>query len=143
MENYKQILVAIDGSKQAEKAFQQALDLAKKYQATLGIASIIDLRSFSPNVSYDGSFEKEAMEKVTTQIKEYVRQAEKAGIAEVKTYLESGNPKTLLAKEIPDKFEADLIIVGATGMNRIEQVVLGSVSSYILAHATIAVLIAR
>ncbi|WP_163652037.1 universal stress protein [Listeria sp. PSOL-1] len=143
MENYKQILVAIDGSTQADKAFQQALDLAGKYQATLGIASIVDLRSFSPNVSYDGTLEKEAMERVTTQIKEYVNQAEKAGVPEVKTYVESGNPKRLLAKEIPEKFEADLIIVGATGMNRVERVVLGSVSSYILARAMVDVLIAR
>ncbi|EUJ31271.1 hypothetical protein MFLO_09492 [Listeria floridensis FSL S10-1187] len=30
MENYKRILVAVDGSDQADRAFQKALELAKK-----------------------------------------------------------------------------------------------------------------
>ncbi|EFR85658.1 putative universal stress protein, partial [Listeria monocytogenes FSL F2-208] len=36
-----------------------------------------------------------------------------------------------------------LIICGATGMNRVEKLVLGSVSSYIMAHAICDTLIAR
>ena len=39
---YSKIMVAVDGSKQAEKAFLEALDLAKDNEAELIIVSIIN-----------------------------------------------------------------------------------------------------
>ncbi len=143
MEHYKRILVGVDGSDQADHAFKKALELARKYDATLGIASIVDLRSFSPNISYDGSLEERAMQAAKARIAGYREEAEKAGLHEIATYIESGNPKTILAKELPEEFDADLIVVGATGLNRVEKIVLGSISSYILGHAKVDTLIAR
>ncbi|EMG27547.1 universal stress protein family [Listeria fleischmannii 1991] len=143
MENYKRILVGVDGSDQADRAFKKALELALKYQATLGVASVVDLRSFSPNVSYDGSLEERAKEAAKARIAGYRKEAEKAGLENIATYVESGNPKTILAKNLPEEFEADLIVVGATGLNRVEKIVLGSISSYVLGHAHVDTLIAR
>lgn len=41
-ETYKNILVAVDGSDQSEKAFQEAIKIAKRNSATLHILSVIE-----------------------------------------------------------------------------------------------------
>lgn len=140
---YQRILVALDGSTQAEIAFLKAVELAKATDSELGIASIVDIRSFSPNISYDGGLEKAAHEESTARLAEYKKLAEEAGIEQVHTFLEIGNPKTLLARDIPAQFDADVLICGATGLNRIEKIVLGSVSAYVLQHAICDVLVVR
>ncbi|MBC2100141.1 universal stress protein [Listeria booriae] len=140
---YTRILVALDGSKQAEIAFLKAVELAKATGAKLGIASIVDVRSFSPNLSYDGVLEQLATEEATARLAEYKELAEKAEVTSVIPFLEVGNPKTLLARDIPAEFDADVLICGATGLNRIEKIVLGSVSAYVLQHAICDVLVVR
>ncbi|AQY52058.1 hypothetical protein PWEIH_08951 [Listeria weihenstephanensis FSL R9-0317] len=140
---YQRILVALDGSKQAEIAFLKAVELSKATGSELGIASIVDIRSFSPNISYDGALELAAREEATARLESYQELAEKADITKVRVFLEAGNPKTLLAHDIPKKFDADVLICGATGLNRIEKIVLGSVSAYVLQHAICDVLVVR
>ncbi|EUJ18479.1 universal stress protein [Listeria grandensis] len=140
---YQRILVALDGSTQAEIAFLKAVELAKATGAELGLASIVDIRSFSPNISYDGGLEKAAYEESAARLAEYKKLAGEAGIKQVHTLLEIGNPKTLLARDLPAKFDADVLICGATGLNRIEKIVLGSVSAHVLQHAICDVLVVR
>ena len=55
----------------------------------------------------------------------------------------NGNPKTLLARTIPDAEEVDLILVGATGLNAFERLLVGSSSEYILRHAKVDLLVVR
>ncbi|MDX1770039.1 MAG: universal stress protein, partial [Planococcaceae bacterium] len=42
---YKHILVAVDGSKEAEWAFKNSVAIAKRNDATLNLANVIDTRS--------------------------------------------------------------------------------------------------
>ena len=60
--DYKTILVAVDGSNDAERAFRKAVQIARRNQAKLFLAHIIDTRAFttvgiytyeSPLVDYD------------------------------------------------------------------------------------------
>ena len=44
---YKNILVAIDGSQEAEWAFKKAIDIAKRNNAKLLLAHVIDTRTFA------------------------------------------------------------------------------------------------
>ncbi|WP_196198982.1 universal stress protein, partial [Streptococcus equi] len=84
---------------------------------------------------------------VSTEAKEvlgdFEKQAREAGLTEVKQVIEFGNPKTLLAHDIPDKEEVDLIMVGATGLNTFERLLIGSSSEYILRHAKVDLLVVR
>lgn len=140
---YKRILVAVDGSKQAEKAFHEAVQLAKALDASLALASVIDVRSFPSFTAEGRTWEAELRSDVEEILSKYVQIAEVEGIQSVGTFLEVGNPKKLLTEEIPDLFGADLIVCGATGLTRLEKVLMGSISSYIVKHATCQVLIAR
>lgn len=60
-----------------------------------------------------------------------------------KKITEIGNPKTLLAKDIPIREKADLIMVGATGLNTFERLLIGSTSEYILRHSKVDMLVVR
>ncbi|MFV8213473.1 universal stress protein, partial [Streptococcus pluranimalium] len=57
--------------------------------------------------------------------------------------VEFGNPKSLLAIDIPDREGADLIMLGATGLNAFERLLVGSSSEYILRNAKIDILVVR
>lgn len=47
LDNYKKILVGIDGSVEATKAFDKAVATALRNDAELVIANVIDLRAFN------------------------------------------------------------------------------------------------
>ena len=87
------------------------------------------------------------VEQVTDTAKEtlddYVAYAKEQGGANVSYTIEYGAPKTLIAKEVPAKMHADLIMIGATGLNAVERVVIGSVTEYVTRTAVCDVLVVR
>ena len=74
---------------------------------------------------------------------DFEKQARAAGIETVKQIIEFGNPKTLLAHDIPDREKVDLIMVGATGLNTFERLLIGSSSEYIMRNAKVDLLVVR
>lgn len=142
-QSYKTILVAVDGSIGAELALHKAIHVAKRNQARLIIAHVIDTRALHNVAAFDASvyeiLEKEAQSLLAT----YKEQAIEAGLTDVRVVIEMGNPKTLLAQDIPKETGADLMMLGATGLNAFERLLIGSSSEYILRHASIDLLIVR
>ena len=142
-QSYKTILVAVDGSVGAELALHKAIHVAKRNQARLVIAHVIDTRALHNVAAFDASvyetLEKEAKE----LLRSYQEEATEAGLSDVQIIIEFGNPKTILAYDIPKQTGADLMLLGATGLNAFERLLIGSSSEYILRHATIDLLIVR
>lgn len=142
-QSYKTILVAVDGSVGAELALHKAIHVAKRNQARLVIAHVIDTRALHNVAAFDASvyetLEKEAKE----LLRSYQEEAKEAGLSDVQIIIEFGNPKTILAYDIPKQTGADLMLLGATGLNAFERLLIGSSSEYILRHATIDLLIVR
>ena len=75
--------------------------------------------------------------------KTILKRAKDAGLHNVATVIEMGNPKVLLAHDIPEQEGVDLIMVGATGLNAFERLLVGSSSEYILRHAKVDLLVVR
>lgn len=140
---YKKILVAIDGSDAAEKAFEKALEVAKNNDAEIVLTHVIDVRTFASAGAYDRTLSERAEKYGKEILEEYVERAKKAGIEKVSTSLEYGSPKVIIAKEIAQEVEADLIVAGATGMNAVERFLIGSVTESITRYAKCDVLIVR
>jgi len=143
MKQYHRIQVAVDGSKEADLAFKKAIAAAKRNEAALEILHVIDTRSFQ-NVS---SFDSEMVEQVSNDAKEklqnYYQQATEAGVNEVHYSIEFGAPKAIIAHQFPKKHQIDLIILGATGLNAVERILIGSVTEYVTRTADCDVLVCR
>ena len=140
---YKNIIVAIDGSDASEKAFNKALKVTKINQARLILAHVVDSRTFATAEAYDRTLAERADEYAKDLLDRYVEKAKANGVTDLIRYIEYGSPKVKIAKDIAKKFEADLIICGATGMNAVERFLIGSVSESITRHAKCDVLVIR
>ncbi|ESU30891.1 universal stress protein UspA [Bacillus sp. 17376] len=140
---YKNILVAVDGSKQAAWAFKKAIEIAKRNDASLVMTHIIDLRTFATVEAYDRTISERATKFATELMESYKQQAIEAGIKDVDYDIDYGSPKVKIAKDVAKKYNADLIICGATGMNAVERFFIGSVSEHITRYASCDVLVVR
>lgn len=140
---YKNILVAVDGSKEAEWAFKNSVAIAKRNDATLNLANVIDTRSFAAVEAYDRSIADKAQAFAEELLAGYKKEAEAAGVTKVNVIVDYGSPKSVIAKDLANKVEADLIICGATGLSAVERFLIGSVSEYIVRAAKCDVLVVR
>lgn len=140
---YKQILVAVDGSKESEWAFKKAVAIADRNEATLNLINIIDTRSYAAVEAYDRSIAERAQKFAEELLNDYKVEAEKAGVQNVNVIVEYGSPKTMISRDISKKLQADLIICGATGLNAVERFLIGSVSENIVRSAKCDVLVVR
>lgn len=142
-QTYNRIMIAIDGSEPADKAFNKAINLAKKNNAELFIVHILDTRVFQYFTSVDETMLNETSEAAEETLIDYARRAKEAELSHVTPIIQHGLPKTLIASEIPTEYDIDLIILGATGLNAVERLLVGSVSEYVVRHALCDVLIVR
>lgn len=143
LQEYKRILVAVDGSQEAEKAFRKAVEVAKRNNASLVLAHVIDTRAYQSFSTFDGSIADNAREEAKKILEEYKEYAKKEGLSEVEVVLEFGSPKVIIAKQIPESENIDLIMLGATGLNAVERIFVGSVSEYVIRHARCDVMVVR
>ncbi|OZI12812.1 universal stress protein UspA [Bacillaceae bacterium SAS-127] len=140
---YEHILVAVDGSKEAEWCFKKSIEIAKRNEATLNLVHVIDTRSFAAIEAYDRSIAERASKYGNELLEEYKTEADKAGVKTVNTFVEYGSPKVIIPKDVAKKVEADLIVCGATGLNAMERFLIGSVSEHITRAAHCDVLVVR
>ncbi|NQI34599.1 universal stress protein [Streptococcus suis] len=143
LQTYQSILVAVDGSTNAEVALQKAIQVAKRNQAKLTIAHVIDTRALHNVVAFDASIYESLEKEAETLLGNYKKWATDAGLTDIATIVEFGNPKTLLSTDIPQEAGADLMLLGATGLNTFERLLIGSSSEYIMRHTDIDILIVR
>lgn len=141
--NYENVVIAVDGSKASEKAFNKSVEIAKVNESKLIITHIVDTRTFATAEAYDKSLSERAEKYARDLLSEYVENAKEAGVAEVEPILKYGSPKVAISKEVAPENDADLIVIGATGLNAVERFLIGSVSESVARYAKCDVLIVR
>lgn len=148
MKNYKVILVGLDGSKNSVNAGQRAIEMAAKLKAKLVLTTVLKPQinvafggvGLEPSNLNDGRLADE--EKLANEnLKKIYEQAKAAGVEDVELKVKVGNPKVELAKELPAQYQADLIIVGATGLNRVDRLIIGSTAAYVVRNSGIDTLV--
>lgn len=139
---FRNILVAIDGSADAEQALAQAIDLAASQQARLTLFSGIVV---PPPVGYVGvsgdvtaNLVHEAEAEAETTLRAAVGRVPE-GVS-VDSVLSSEPVRPALVAEIT-KGGHDLVVMGSRGRGAVRSVLLGSVSHYVLHHSPVPVLI--
>lgn len=144
IQEYRRVMVAVDGSDSAERAFKKATRIAVRNHSDLVIVHVVDTRTYSMGMPalYTEGIVSES-EVMTEQLEKYKQEAQAQGVSNVSVEIAKGHPRTLLAEELPKRHKVDLIIVGQTGLNAIERWMIGSVSEYILRTAPCDVLIVK
>ncbi|HLR70536.1 MAG TPA: universal stress protein, partial [Pseudogracilibacillus sp.] len=104
---YKNVVIAVDGSKASEKAFNKSVEIAKRNDAKLIVAHIVDTRTFATAEAYDKSLSERAEKYARDLLNEYVENANEAGVKEVDLVLKYGSPKVAISKEVAPENDAD------------------------------------
>lgn len=151
---YQKILVALDQSSQGDAVFQQALTLAKAYQAQLFLFHAVlfngrNLEAYSgiygQNVLSLSSSVQEQLEAQTEEIETwlsgYVEKAQAEGLA-VEYDWKVGEPSSWI-RDMAKTWEADLVILGRRGRRGLAEVFLGSVSNHVVHYAPCSVLVVQ
>ncbi|WP_367333711.1 universal stress protein [Limosilactobacillus sp.] len=144
-QTYKHILVPVDGSAEAELAFKKAVAVAKRNgeDAELRLLHVVDTRAFQNISSFDTSMVEQVTDTAKKTLDQYIEYAKKQGVKNVSYSIEYGAPKTIIARDVPKEMGADLIIIGATGLNAVERILIGSVTEYVTRTALCDVLVVR
>lgn len=141
---YKKILVGVDGSDLANKAFMEAVEVAKRNDAELYVAHIIPSTVYvSPDASVYAKMTAMEKDRVKEQLAANIRYANNHGLTKVTPILEVGSPKKEIAIRIPEEYGIDLIMLGITGKGVVERMMMGSVAQYVSAHAATNVLLVK
>lgn len=144
IDNYHKILVGIDGSVESTKAFDKAVAIALRNDAELILVNVIDLRAYQSLASYGSSVLAEDTHRgAENLINDFAKEAKAAGVVNVKTRVEFGSPKVMIGQTLPQEEQADLIVLGATGLSYVERIFIGSVAQYIINRAPCDTLIVR
>lgn len=140
---YSRILVPVDGSKEAHLAFNKAIEVAKRNRAHIVVAHVVDSRSLQLPSGLEADFSEEIQHQVERLFEEYIASATERSFTDIETVIEYGSPKTIIAKELPKEHHIDLIMIGATGLNAVERLLIGSVSEYVIRTASCDVMVVR
>nr|SFZ87129.1 Universal stress protein family [Loigolactobacillus rennini] len=146
LQEYHNILVPIDGSKEAELALAKAVEVAKRNAAHLDILDVLATQQYE--VSYSGFVDGSVIYKMSKDVKVYldrlVEQIEKeTKFTNINIHIRFGNPKTVIAYDFPKEHHNDLIMIGATGLNAVERMLIGSVATYVNRNALTDVLVVK
>ena len=140
---FRNVLVAIDGSPDAEEALAQAIDLAQAERARL---TLLSATTGPPVVAYAsiGAAEVVArgLEDAEKEAKQVLEDALKRVPDDVSvTSVMSVKPaRAAILRQIADG-EHDLLVMGSRGRGGVTAAVLGSVSHFVLNHSPVPVLI--
>lgn len=140
---FGEILVAIDGSRMGEKVLQVALEEAHIWKAKINVIYVVETGLFS-SLPMDNTWEvmyslleKEGSEALARAKEE----ATKRGV-QITTQVKQGHAGNEILKAAEES-HADLVIVGSHGKSDVDRLLLGSVSSFVVANSRASVLVVR
>ncbi len=142
---YERILVATDGSDRADDAVRRAVELATATNAELHVVGACHPYSLGELEAIRRQLPNEFQDLVAPEIEgeHHVATArpviEAAGLTPIE-HVTSGNPAEAILTTAAD-IDADLIVVGARGLNAVARFIRGSVSTKVAHHSPCDVLI--
>lgn len=138
---YDEILVPTDGSPAAEAAIDNAIDLARTYDARLHALFVIDAAAFS-GVEAGTDRVIEALESEGNVAVESVRDAAATADVDVVESTTTGTPHRTILEYVDDN-DVDLIVMGTHGRRGLDRLLLGSVTERVVRSADVPVLTVR
>ncbi|MFL6523269.1 MAG: universal stress protein [Nitrososphaera sp.] len=138
---FENILVAVDGSKHSDAAFDVAIDIAQKYDSQLFVLHVYQ-GGTGPGTLVSPGFEDD-MRSIGQQILDsYDAKAKQKGLQNVRMFLEEGDAAKRIM-EIANEIDCGLLLMGSRGRGGFKELLLGSVSHKVANHADCPVLIVK
>jgi nucleotide-binding universal stress UspA family protein len=144
------VLVPTDGSKQARKSVEYAVEFARQTGATIVLLSVVDKTAYIPQAMPSDAVSARIAEPIEDYLmhaaQSYLEEAKKIcidGGVPSKRVIRSGHPVEGIIKEA-QKSTVDLIIIGSHGRSALKAAVIGSVAFGVISkESTIPVLVVR
>jgi len=133
------ILVAYDGSEQAQRALDWAAHLARE-GSTVSVISVAPALEASPRIA-DAIDPSSDLDEHRRQLEQAAALLAAAGVT-ASTMLRAGNPAEEIIQAAEDG-RFDVILVGIRGMGAVKRFLIGSVADRVVRHATVPVLVVR
>ncbi len=138
--NFRKILVPLDGSKFSEKALQHACQMAKAFDAKITLLYVIEK---SPTLNIlDRNEYLELLEKFGTRTLKKAKDIVLKKEIDVKSILKQGNIVAEIEKIVKTE-KCELIVVGNKGLGPITRILLGSVSNKLAQSSSCSLLIVK
>ena len=138
------ILVAVDGSENADRAFEYAAYIAKQCEADL-LFIINVIEGFGRNLrtwEKHDSVVKELQQSSKELLEKYKSKAISEAFTEAEIIRAAGNAGEEILR-VAEKEKVDAIVMGSRGLSTASKLLLGSVSHNVLHNATCPVTIVR
>jgi nucleotide-binding universal stress UspA family protein len=141
---FHNILVALDGSRDAEDALTQAIDLAEREHARLTLLSALITPPAVAYAGISGTAAARIAADAESETEAVLRRALERVPDDVSvTRVLSRRPaRQAIVKQLSEGGH-DLVIMGSRGRGAVRAALLGSVSHYVLNHSSAPVLIVR
>lgn len=135
------VLVPTDGSRGAELAVTEGIDVARATGATLHLLHVVETGSLGADARAtleDGEF----TERATGIVADATERAEAAGLDAVTSVLDSGEPSKVIRNYV-DEAGIDLAIMGTHGQTDFSRYVMGGVSAKLVRTSPVPVMWVR
>ena len=142
---FERILVAIDGSENASRAADAAIDLAKRSNAALFLITVIHNPVYADSARGDSA--QQHVDKARTDAEELVKlavsKAEGQGVKVRGEIIENVPSVVDAIAEYAEEWKVELVVVGTRGLSGLKKLFLGSVSNALVARSSCSVLVVR
>ncbi len=141
------ILLATDGSGEAELALRTAVDLANSTNSELHVVTVS--REYRPpyEIPEHGKLLEEALQQIEREARDVLdgqaKKIEEAGGTVAKAHLRTGGRRDEEIVHLAEDIGAGLIVMGSRGLGGIRRALMGSVSDSVVRHAHCPVLVVR
>jgi nucleotide-binding universal stress UspA family protein len=136
---YDDILLPTDGSAAAEAAVDHATTLARAFDATVHVMSVVEP---IPAVEMDAAIVHERLrESADRAVARATDRLDAAGVPHTSSVHDGGAHRTILAQA--GERDADMVVMGTHGRTGVGRVLLGSVTERVVRRADVPVLSVR
>lgn len=142
----KNILVAVDGSENAERALKKAKEIGTAFKSKITILHVVEeafpsAKNMSKgDISKKNELEKNIKGTSKKALDAYMEKFEDYD-GEVETLIKSGKPGNEIIKVSEEGY--DLLIIGSRGLGAFSRAMMGSVSNKVVNHVKTPVLVIK
>jgi nucleotide-binding universal stress UspA family protein len=141
---FENILVAVDGSKHSDAAFDVAMDISQKYGSQVFVLHVFQ-GGTGPGTLVSPGFEddmRDIGQQILDSYEAKVKERRDSLQKNVRMLLEMGDAAQKIM-ETASKIKCDLVLIGSRGRGGFKELLLGSVSHKVTNHASCPVLVVK